>query len=356
MGQTPITPPSRSTWNYLSERIDGIVLEKYGRSVVIRIRGREIRLPPYPEVEAVRLIRRDGLIIPDVPDDWVAEWKANGSNIRIYSIDGEIIAITRGGFLLDWKPYKYIVESSLKEKLIPATENGRFLLFGELVGSKSLVRICPEYWRKYLGGEIGYILFDVYDLERGVFIDIDSARGIAEKYGMLSPPTDIVDPKKLMDRMEEFLRICGGEVWEGFVFKNPDRGTIKDIAEKTLKWRLDETREYAERIYRRRYRDPLSWKIYQALRKFVIEGYLDPPITVEQATEEAWDIRETILSILDKADKREIPIDKADKKVKDRLYSLTERILSAKIKQDKWYKKARSTAIKIFRKLHVFTY
>lgn len=356
MSTSPITPPSRNTWAYIEKHVEGIELERIGRSVLVRMSGRELKLPPYPEVNAVRLVRRDNIIIPDVPDDWVAEWKANGSNIRIYSIDGEILALTRGGFLLDWKPYISLVESPLKDKLVAATEDGRFLLFGELVGPRSLTRICPDYWRKYIGGEIGYLLFDVYDMEKGVFISLENVRRLAERHGIMTVPTEEIIPDRLMMRMEEFLGVCGGEVWEGFVFKNVERGTVGEVAKNTLKWRLDETREYAARVYMRRYRDPLSWKIYQALRKFVVEGYLDPPVTVGEAPDEAWDARNIILTVLDKVEDGEIPRDKADRTVKDRLYSLTERLLSQRVKRDRWYKKARSMAIKIFRKLHIFTY
>lgn len=353
---SPISPSSRRTWDYISDKIRDIVLEKVGRSVVVKIRGEEIRLPPYPEVNHVKLVRENGKIIPDVPDDWVAEWKANGSNIRIYCVDEEIIALTRGGFLLDWKPYINLVESPLKKNLISATENGRFLLFGELVGPKSLVKLCVKFWKNYIGGDIGYLLFDVYDIERGVFISLQEVRRLADKHGLMVTQHERIIPEKLMSRMEEFLKICGGEVWEGFVFKDTNRGTPREIAEKTLKWRLDETKEYAERIYRRKYRDPLAWRIYEAFRKFIIEGYTDPPITVDKASDEAWKIRDTILSTLNKLEEGEIPRDKADKKVKDRLYSLAEGILSQKTKHDKLYRKSKSKAIKIFRKIHVFTF
>ncbi len=353
---SPITPSNMNTWKYIEQRIEQISIGRMGRTLIIRIDDREVRIPPYPEIKPVKLIREE-TIKPDVPRDWIAQWKANGSNIRIYSINDVLIAVSRGGFLLDWKPYAYLIDSKLKERLLEATRGGRYVLFGELVGPKSLVHLCVEYWRKYLGGDIGYLLFDVFDIEHQLFLDIRHVQRIADEYGIMFSPTEWeVEPDLLAKRMEGFLHTCHGEAWEGFVFKDPKRGSYKDVEQRTLKWRMDETREYAIKIFRRTIRDPVSWRIYEALRKFIFEGYLDPPITINHAEEETYKIREQIQEALAAMDKGEIAKERADKIIKKNLYRLAEYILSKKIKSDRWYKKARGEAIKMFRKIHVYTY
>ena len=187
MESHPVTPSNMYTWNYIREHIEGIEIARVGRAIKIRASGLDVTLPPYPEIEHVRILRRDGILIPEVPSNWVAQWKANGSNIRIYSVRGEIIAVSRGGFLLDWKPYIALVRSPLKDILANALEEENFVLFGELVGPQSLVRICPKYWREYIGGDIGYLLFDIYDLEHQRFLDLRFVERFGEENVICAP-------------------------------------------------------------------------------------------------------------------------------------------------------------------------
>ncbi len=351
-----ISSSNINTWNFISKNLPGIELFKKGRSVEIEYVGKRIFLPPYPEIDSVTLIRKDNLIIPEnIPNDWVAQWKANGSNIRIFAIDDVLIAITRGGYLLDWRPYQSIMDSPLKENLIHATMNGRYILFGELVGPKSLVKLCMEAWREYLNGDIGYILFDVYDRIADIFIDLKNVKQLAESSNLLFPPTEWeLDVDVLNKRLRDFLEICDGEMWEGFVFKNRERGNFLEIKEKTRKWRLDETREFALEIYKRRSKMPLSWKIFEALRKFIIEGYLDPPITIRESNPSILEIRNDILSILKESKERAMR-EKADKKIKEVLNVLVDAILSEEVRGSEGIKKAKNEAIKIFRKVYIWS-
>lgn len=353
---SPVTPSNRYTWEYIRERLECEIV-RIGRSVVVKYGDGEIRLPPYPEVDSVEIVRKNNTIIPKVPSDWVAQWKANGSNTRLFSINGVLLGFTRGGFLLDWKPYMSLVESDLKDKIISLIENEGYVLFGELVGPKSLVRICPDYWKRFLNADIGYLVFDIFDLDSEVFIGLSEVYGIAEKYGIMTPPVEKdLSPENLTNRLEEFIKICNGEVWEGFVFKNQERGPLNMIFQTTKKWRLDETKEYAERIFRRTLRDPFVWKILEAVRKFVFEGYLDPPITRNIVDDESFHIRNRILEFLEKLEKGEMPRDIVDKKIKRELYELLGKIVSDKTRSDRLYKKAEKNVVKLFRKLYVYTY
>jgi len=351
-----VSPSNKNTWKFITDNLSGIKIIKRGRGVQIEYGGEQIFLPPYPEIESVSLVREGGLIIPkDIPNDWVAQWKANGSNIRIFAINDVLIAITRGGYLLDWKPYQSLTLSALKEMLINAVSDGRYVLFGELVGPKSLVRLCVNEWRNFIGGDIGYILFDVYDRENNEFIPMRQVEALAKEHNLLFPPTEwALDFKKLNEKMSEFLKICDGEMWEGFVFKNKERGELKTIKEKTKKWRLDETREFATQIYKRRLRNPLSWKIFEALRKFILEGYLDPPITIDSANEKVMEMRSSILEMLEKASDKSLR-ERIDKEIRKALERLLDTILSAEILKEKATKKAKKEAIKMFRKIYIWS-
>ncbi len=351
-----ITASNKGTWNFISGKLPGITISRKGRSVHINYAGEEVFLPPYPEIESVKLTRRDGLIIPEnISGNWVAQWKANGSNIRIFVINDVLIAVTRGGYLIDWKPYQSLIKSEIKEPLIRAVQGGRYVLFGELVGPKSLVRLCNNEWREYIGGDLGYILFDVYDRSRGISIDLRTVEDLARKSSLLFPPTEWeIDVKKLNMELEKFLEICNGEMWEGFVFKNKERGDPREIRDKTFKWRLDETREFATKIYEKRSRDPYSWKIFEALRKFIIEGYLDPPVTVSEQNERMLEIRNEILELLKRAEDKSAR-EKLDKEIRRKLNNLLDELLAGDEKKSKTLQKAKSEAIKTFRKIFIWT-
>jgi len=351
-----VSPSNKDTWKFITDNLSGIKIIKRGRGVQIEYGDEQIFLPPYPEIESVSLVREGGLIIPkDIPDDWVAQWKANGSNIRIFAIDDVLIAITRGGYLLDWKPYQSLTLSALKEMLINAVGDGRYVLFGELVGPKSLVRLCVNEWRNFIGGDIGYILFDVYDRENNEFIPMRQVEALAKENNLLFSPTEwAIDFKKLNEKMSEFLKICDGEMWEGFVFKNKERGSLKVIKEKTRKWRLDETKGFAIHLYKKKLRNPLSWKIFEALRKFILEGYLDPPITVKSTDKEMIKIRFSILKMLEKTSNKSIR-EKIDKEIRKMLDMLLDNILSTEVLKEKAIKKAKKEATKMFRKIYIWS-
>lgn len=351
-----VTPSSKNTWGFIRDAMPGVDILRRGRSVIIKIRDEKLYIPPYPEIESVPFIRENNLIIPrGISDDWVAQWKANGSNIRVISINNVLLAFTRGGYLLDWKPYQSIINSDINDYLIAATGGGRFVLFGELVGAKSLVRLCVDEWRDYLHGELGYILFDVYDRERDLFIDLKEVEEIANKHSLLFPPTEwSIDYVRLNELLNRFMGICNGEMWEGFVFKNKERGKPFEVREKTKKLRLDEIREFAERIYRNRLGDSVAWRIFEAIRKFIIEGYLDPPITVDEAKSEVFSVRNEILDMIERAGIR-AEREELGKKLRGKLKELIEELLSDEVKRDKAYRKAGNKAIKIFIRLYVWS-
>ena len=105
------------TYRYLMDKLGGIQLERFGKTVVVHYQGKTFRLPPYPEIKSVRILREGDVPVPQVPRDWVVQWKANGSNIRVIVVGGEIVAVTRGGFLVDWSVYRVFIDSGVSRAI-----------------------------------------------------------------------------------------------------------------------------------------------------------------------------------------------------------------------------------------------
>ncbi|MGQ4891652.1 MAG: RNA ligase family protein [Candidatus Njordarchaeia archaeon] len=345
------------TWKYLANKIGEIEAYRKGRSVLIRFEGNEIYIPSYPKISNVELNREGDLIVPMVPSSWVAQWKANGSNIRVFIVKNGIIALTRGGFLLDWKTYSNIINSDIKENLVNAVEDGKYLLFGELVGPKSLVRLCVKQWREYLDNrELDYLLFDLYDMEKGEFIDLEHVKKHANKHDIRFIPTMWnIDVDELNELLHVFLNKCDGEMWEGFVFKDKKRGKYWDIVEGTKKWRMDATKEFAEYIYQVRYADELAWRIYEVMRKFILEGYLDTPDAKSEVESDVDQLRDEILSVLKKAQTDRGHIEEYEKKAKGLLKQILNVIIAGEIESNKQFKKSSWEAIKIFIKVYLWS-
>lgn len=351
-----VSPSNKKTWEYLENKIGKINLQRKGRTVYISVEDEEYKLVPYPEIDHVKLERENGLVVPKGIDaSWTAQWKANGSNIRIYEVGNELIAFTRGGYLLDWRPFQALINSELKDNLLDAVEEGRYLLFGELVGRDSLVKLCVKEWNSYLKANIGYLVFDIYDMEKEAFLGLRDVEKHSTKHGLRFAETEWEwTAEKLNTLLEKFLNTCGGEMWEGFVFKKPDRGDINKVWKETLKWRMDSTKEYAHKVIRERTKQKKVWELYEALRKFIIEGYTDPPITKREVSEEENRIREQIQEILKRAE-NVAEREKLEKKLKNKLLTLTDRIVSNELKTDKKYNKIKWEASKIFIKIHLYT-
>lgn len=333
------------TLAFIENHLQGIRFEKHGRTVIVDYNDRSILLPPYPEVRSVVLERKDGLIVPLVNKDFVVQWKANGSNTRIAVIGDVPLVFTRGGFLIDWNVYYAIINSSFVQRVINLfRDKEELVLFGELVGRKSLVRVCTKQWDEILKSDLEYLVFDIFDRKTGEFIPIRKVDEIAQEYGLKTPKTMWDwNVSELNNLLNQFASTCDGELWEGFVFKNPDRGSYQVIKERTLKWRLDETREFAEKIFSSKL-DATSKRIFDSLRKFVFEGYLDPPITKQEVSEKAWDLRERILQELERTKDK----NKLDKNIKKLLNELAKELLAHNLKN-----KAINNAIKTFRRIYV---
>ncbi len=353
-----INASNSKTWNALKDKLNNVEFERRKTGAIkVTFNGEKVLwLPSYPKLDYVNLIRETEKITRfDVPNGFVAQWKANGSNIRFINLQDNLLAFTRGGYILEWRPYEMIKKTGLADLLMDTSKGGRYLLFGELVGSKSLVRICPNWWDEYLGAPIDYILFDVYDVITGKFVDLNTVRNLAVKHGLRYSPTQWKwNSEQLLKLADEFLETCNGEVWEGFIFKNVYRGSPMDIASKTFKWRLDMTKGYVERILEKRNTGKLEWDIFNALRKFIFEGYLDPPLTIEAESKSLSALRNTIIELISVAKSKLSEREKTEKQLKKSLLILTNQLLAINRGDGKKLKKSIWEATKLFIKTTVY--
>lgn len=351
-----ITPNSEQTWRYISNNIK-IKLKREGKTIIIGFDDKEIRLPPYPKIRSVKLIEVNGRHVPiDIPKDWIAQWKANGSNIRFFSLNGILLAFLRGGYLLDWKQYYALLSYSKLKNLIELSSN--YIVFGELVGPKSLVGECKEHWKEFLGEDIGVLIFEIYDLRNNVFLPINEAESLSRKYGLDYIKTVYkIDISELYNMMENFLKICEGKMWEGFVFKDKMRGSIKDVKEKTFKWRLDQTPEFMFKVIPKRKkeakRDARLLQYKEAFRKFLFEGYLDPPHTREEVSKEAYMLRNKILELINlgqKEPKKELKI-KISREISESIRELCQIIFPDEIREEEIFKQLIKQLVKAINRI-----
>jgi len=343
---------TQRTWDYL----EGIMSTKikYRRSkysVILEYSGREVFIPAYPRIESPRYIFDERTVPTDLPKEIdIVQWKANGSNVRVFAVGNILLAFVRGGQILDFKQYIALTREDFAKRLIELSRDENVVIFGELVGPDSLVRLCINEWRSILGGDIGYLIFDVYRLEEKRFLSMDEVVEVAGKYKLRMVPTEWdIDIDKLYARIASFHRLCRGELWEGFVLKNRERGSYSIVRRLTLKWRLEHMKEFAPKgkdlKTKRRILD-----LAEVIRKYVMEGYLDPPRTKVEETERSIRLRQRAKVLVEKGgnalEKQErIAISKELNEILD---ELLDEIISDEIKERDDYGKIKKFGIKKF--------
>ena len=196
------------------ENIESYKLGKQG-TVVIMDGKEEIFVQSYPELEAP-LMEHD---IPILPELNVAELKINGYNVRLVylkSLDN-FVALLRGGFI-DTQTIS-ILREAFGDKLLPFfRDNPEKVLCMEVVGKKSQANINYELNEELYGfGEVGYFVFDMFDIGKEGFWYDRSIKTACNKYGLMRVPElcTTEDGNFLLDRMETV-----NPYFEGVVLKS----------------------------------------------------------------------------------------------------------------------------------------
>jgi len=100
----------------------------------------------------------------------------NGHNVRLLSIDGDVVALTRGGFIC---PYS----TEVAARLLPADvfeKNPRLVLCGEMVGPEN------PYVPKdvYPTDTIDFYLFDIAQKNRKGTCGVQKTHEFAQEFGL----------------------------------------------------------------------------------------------------------------------------------------------------------------------------
>lgn len=143
------------------------------------------------------------------------EEKMNGYNVRIAKIKGEILAITRSGYICPYTTEK------AKEKLnLKFFEDfPELVLYGEMIGPEN------PYIPKYIYGveSVEFYIFDARKKNTGEPLPITERREILQKYGFSQVKSfGEIPVETAPEKITEIIKKLGEEEREGVVIKDPE--------------------------------------------------------------------------------------------------------------------------------------
>ena len=164
-------------------------------------------------------IRRPLMLAPAIKRHFFSvvavEEKMNGHNVRVASVNGEVVAITRGGFIC---PYSTEVARRLLPELL-FEEHPDLVLCGEMVGPEN------PYVPKdvYPVDTIDFYLFDLAEKNKKSTIGVHEMHRFAEEHRLLAAP--LLGEFRAKTAPEKIMRIVkklGRRGREGVVMKDPE--------------------------------------------------------------------------------------------------------------------------------------
>ncbi len=205
---------------------------------------------PFPDFVYVRSRRRfagfekgtlivpdEGIIVPGFPkteralmlgpalkdrfgdvEEVIVEEKMNGHNVRVFELDDEVYAVTRGGLICPYTTHRIreLHEDGLLNFL---HDNPGIIVCGEFVGKENPY-VSVNYPEASEHG-VGFFVFDLMDSKTGGLLPFEEKRAV-DGYGLNRvrvlgrfPPDD---PEPFFDVMRELDE----EGREGIVIKDPD--------------------------------------------------------------------------------------------------------------------------------------
>ena len=166
----------------------------------------------YPRIR--RPLMLEAAIKDHFIDSVAVEEKMNGHNVRITSIDGDIVALTRGGFIC---PYSTEVAARLLPEEIFERLPG-LVLCAEMVGPENPY-VSSEV---YPTDSIDLYLFDVAQKNRRGTYGVYKTQEIAEEFGLRATAFfGEFSLKTAHQRIREIILKLGRQGREGVVLKDP---------------------------------------------------------------------------------------------------------------------------------------
>jgi putative ATP-dependent DNA ligase len=143
------------------------------------------------------------------------EEKMNGHNVRVLSIDGDIVALTRGGFIC---PYS----TEVARRLVPEDifeKHTHMVLCGEMVGPEN-----PYVARDvYPTDSIDFYLFDIAEKNCKSTLGVHRTHEMAEEFGLKATAfLGEFHKESAAERIKQIVIKLGRQGREGVVMKDPD--------------------------------------------------------------------------------------------------------------------------------------
>ena len=144
----------------------------------------------------------------------VVEEKMNGYNVRIATIKGEILAITRSGYICPYTTEKANEKLNLKF----FEDFPELVLYGEMIGPDN-----PYLSKDIYGIEsVEFYIFDIREKNTGEPLRIIKKQEILQKYGFFQVKSfGEISVETAPEKITEIIKELGEEEREGVVIKDP---------------------------------------------------------------------------------------------------------------------------------------
>lgn len=145
----------------------------------------------------------------------IVEEKMNGYNVRVAMIKGEILAITRSGYICPYTTERANIKLNTKF----FEDFPELVLYGEMVGPDN------PYVPKSIYGidSVEFYIFDIREKNTGKPLTTAQRRGMMEKYGFLQVKSFGEIPLEIApEEIADIIRKLGEIEHEGVVIKDPE--------------------------------------------------------------------------------------------------------------------------------------
>lgn len=174
-----------------------------------------IILPPYPKIGRI-FVLKEGLE-RYFTESFFVEEKADGYNIRVFSLNGKTFALTRGGFICPFSTDRLMDLYDFKNFF---QHFPNYILCGEIVGPNNPYM---ELYPPYIKFDIDFRLFDIYDIKSGTFLLPEERYKIVEEFKI---PSVFLYGKfnvSQIDTIKNLILKLNAEGIEGVVFKSENK-------------------------------------------------------------------------------------------------------------------------------------
>ncbi|MGC9517868.1 MAG: RNA ligase [Methanomicrobiales archaeon] len=163
-------------------------------------------------------IRRTLMLYPTIENHFkekiALEEKMNGYNVRIATVNNEIFAFTRGGYLCPFTTKKANEILDLEPFF---KDNPDLVICGEMVGTKNpyVSHYYPEI------GDLGFKIFDIREKISNNPLNIEKKYELLKKYELPGVTLfGVYYPDQAVKEVEKIIKILGEEGREGIVMKD----------------------------------------------------------------------------------------------------------------------------------------